>query len=102
MLGSWRSGTAAERAALAALLAVVWLVYAPLLAGEFVYDDKVVVLQNPLLTSWTHLPQVFSSGMWDFADADTARSTAYWRPLSSLLLMLLMLLMHLQEFLPTW
>ena len=76
-----------ERAALAALLAVVWLVYAPLLAGEFVYDDKVVVLQNPLLTSWTHLPQVFSSGMWDFADADTARSTAYWRPLSSLLLM---------------
>ena len=76
-----------ERAALAALLAVVWLVYAPLLAGEFVYDDKVVVLQNPLLTSWANLPQVFSSGMWDFADADTARSTAYWRPLSSLLLM---------------
>lgn len=83
--GATRGTGRRELAALLLLLAAAWFVHAPLLDGEFVYDDRLVVLQNPVVADLARLPEAFGSGMWDFADADTARATGYWRPLATVL-----------------
>lgn len=69
------------------LVAAAWL-HAPALLGDFVYDDRLLVLANPVVTDPSHWKEAFTSGMWDFADAETARAVGYWRPIAVLLLML--------------
>jgi tetratricopeptide (TPR) repeat protein len=69
---------------LVATLAAMW----PSLHGELVYDDLVIVARNPLITSIGQVPKLFSSGLWDFLDPNTAARIGYWRPLGSLTLML--------------
>ncbi|MEY2747094.1 MAG: hypothetical protein RL112_2136 [Planctomycetota bacterium] len=69
------------------LVAAAWL-HAPALSGDFVYDDRLLVLSNPVVADAARWPEAFTSGMWDFADAETARAVGYWRPVAVLLLML--------------
>jgi tetratricopeptide (TPR) repeat protein len=68
------------------LVAAAWL-HAPALSGDFVYDDRLLVLANPVVTDAAHWREAFTSGMWDFADAETARAVGYWRPIAVSLLM---------------
>ena len=69
------------------LVAAAWL-HAPALSGDFVYDDRLLVLSNPVVADAARWPEAFTSGMWDFADAETARAVGCWRPVAVLLLML--------------
>ena len=69
-------------AVLLATCAFLW----PALEGGFVYDDRVLVLQNPLIRSWDGLRQALGSAYWDFLTPDTAQRLGYWRPLTSLAL----------------
>jgi len=47
-----------------ALIAVA--VYANSLANEFITDDKLQLLGNPLVTDIRNLPRVFGAGVWSF------------------------------------
>ena len=68
------------------LIALVFAVYYPALAGEFVYDDLLVVQQNPLLSDLANLPKAFASSYWDFLDDGGAEHVGYYRPLTMVLL----------------
>ena len=68
------------------IVLAVLFVYIPSLAGEFVYDDLLVIQQNPQITSLANLPTIFTSSYWDFLDADSASHVGYYRPLSVILL----------------
>jgi tetratricopeptide (TPR) repeat protein len=74
----------AGRAALlaVALLLPILAVFWPVLGGQFVYDDLLVIQQNPLLRDLGSLPEVLSSSYWDFLDAEGASHVGYYRPLT--------------------
>lgn len=73
---------------LAAALALVSATLWPALAGDFVYDDLVLVLQNPHIRSWEGLRASLDSAYWDFLAPETASRLGYWRPLTSVALFL--------------
>ncbi|MFN0007146.1 MAG: tetratricopeptide repeat protein [Planctomycetota bacterium] len=58
------------------------------LAGGFVYDDLAMVVRNPRITSFSHLPEILTRPMLDFLDPETARQVGYWRPVAGLALTL--------------
>lgn len=70
------------------LVAVVVLVYARSLAGEPVYDDLYLVLQNPDITSFENVPRFFTRAYWDFLDEESGAHVGYYRPLASVMLAL--------------
>ncbi len=78
---------AARLGAAAVIVLIVFLVYGRVLSGEFVYDDLLVIQQNPLITSFANLPTIFSSSYWDFLDAEAASHVGYYRPLTMAFLM---------------
>jgi tetratricopeptide (TPR) repeat protein len=51
-------------------------VYANALGHGFVVDDLHQVVDNPRITSFAGLPEVFSEGVWDFE----GRPSSYYRP----------------------
>jgi hypothetical protein len=51
--------TRAEFFILGAILLVTFLLYSPTLGYQFVYDDRLLILQNPQLLSWRFVPQFF-------------------------------------------
>src|SRR5687768_3792416 len=57
--------------------------YWPGFAGQLVYDDLLVVLRNPLITSLANVPRMFTSSMWGFYSPEAAESISYYRPLAS-------------------
>ena len=73
----------------ALLLAVaVFGAYFAALSGEFVYDDLLVIQQNPQITSLANIPEIFGSSYWDFVDAESASHVGYYRPLTMVLVTL--------------
>jgi tetratricopeptide (TPR) repeat protein len=59
------------------IAALISAVYAASLHFDFVYDDRVQILNNPWLSSWRFIPRYFS----DNAAAFTGNSGgAFWRP----------------------
>lgn len=56
------------------------------LGGGFVYDDLAMVVRNPRITSFSHLPEILTRPMLDFLDPETARHVGYWRPVAGLAL----------------
>lgn len=78
------TGLSTARALLLAsgLLVAVIAAFGSVLGGEFVYDDLLVIQQNPLLQDLGNLPQVFASSYWDFLDAEGASHVGYYRPLT--------------------
>ena len=60
---------------------VVILVYAHSLSGPFIWDDKPLVVDNPLIKNWANFAQVFKSEVY----LDT--STNYFRPLETMTFM---------------
>lgn len=69
-----------------ALAAAILVVFYPALAGEYVYDDLLVVLQNPQIRDLANLPAIFGSSYWDFLDVDGASHVGYYRPLTMVLM----------------
>ncbi|HET7842145.1 MAG TPA: tetratricopeptide repeat protein, partial [Terriglobia bacterium] len=70
--------TRAEFVLLGALLAATFLLYSPTLRYEFVYDDRLLLLQNPQLLSWRFVPQFFRENFTSSALAGAA--SVYYRP----------------------
>jgi tetratricopeptide (TPR) repeat protein len=77
-----------ETGLLAIALLVIALVHAAALGGEFVYDDLLLVGQNPALRSLARLPEALGAAYWGFLDADSAARIGYWRPLTTVALFL--------------
>ncbi len=68
------------------ILLAALFVFWPSVRGEFVYDDLLIIQQNPQITSFAHLPKLLGSSYWDFLDPASAKSVGYYRPLSMVLL----------------
>ena len=69
-------------------LALVAIPFLPGLAGGFVYDDLAMVVRNPRITSFEHLPAILTRPMLDFLDPQTASRVGYWRPVAGMALTL--------------
>jgi protein O-mannosyl-transferase len=69
------------------LLLVTFICYVNILANGFVYDDDQQILQNPYITSWRFLPEIFGTTVWSFVGQ--AGLTNYYRPLMTLSYLLL-------------
>lgn len=69
---------------LAGILLATLAVYARALAGELVYDDRLLIGRNPLIADLSNLPRLFTSGYWDFLDVREAQYIGYWRPLTAI------------------
>ncbi len=61
----------------AVLTAAVFLVYAGAFAGQFVYDDVLLVTNNIFLRSWSHLGRIFTSSLY----AGAGHPGGFYRPL---------------------
>ena len=48
------------------------------LQNGFVYDDTHQVLENPWIRDWRHLPNIFTTSVWDFIPGATSN---YYRPM---------------------
>lgn len=69
----------AEWIFLAVLLAVTLLCYLPAAGYEFVFDDRLLILQNPQLLSWSFVPQFFREHF--IAPVFSSAPANYYRPL---------------------
>ena len=45
------------------IIVLGFAVYANSLSGQFIWDDEFLVLKNPHIRSWTHLPKLFTGGL---------------------------------------
>jgi hypothetical protein len=61
------------------------LVYAPAIGGEFIYDDKTLIADNPHVHSFHDWKRWFTTDFWDVNEAIKrfGSSLVYWRPLVS-------------------
>jgi tetratricopeptide (TPR) repeat protein len=64
---------------------LTFLLYIGALRFGFVYDDRIQILDNPMLRSWSSLPSYFTSHVWAF---DPSLPANYWRPLFLLWLLI--------------
>src|SRR5579862_7456310 len=48
----------------ALVAAVTFLIYLPTLSYQFVWDDQMQVLTNPLVLSWSMVPRALESSLW--------------------------------------
>src|SRR5688572_28039545 len=71
---------------LGAALALTCLALWPSLDGDYVYDDRVLVQQNPTIRSVEGLRSAWSGAYWDFLQLETAKQLGYWRPLTAVAL----------------
>jgi tetratricopeptide (TPR) repeat protein len=65
----------------AALLACATLPYLNILFNGFVYDDDVLIVQNPYVRSLQHLKEIFAANVWSFQGPTVSN---YYRPLVTL------------------
>ena len=76
-IGAWRGNVLVSRLPLLLIVAVAFAVYANALLNGFVIDDNHQVVDNQWVMSPGHLPDIFSSGVWEFE----GRVSSYYRPL---------------------
>jgi tetratricopeptide (TPR) repeat protein len=68
------------------VLALTCAAFAQGLSGELVYDDLYTVGQNPAITSFANLREMFARPMWDFTGPQNTAAVGYWRPLANVVL----------------
>src|SRR4051812_17026016 len=61
------------------LASLTFLLYCGTLAFKFVYDDRLVILNNPAITRWSYVPHYFTGNVWSLID--TSVSANYYRPI---------------------
>ncbi len=69
-----------ELLSLAIVAVVAFAVFAPSLGGDFVYDDKRQVAENPLIQNPALYSQALLSDVWAFKGDGTISASNYWRP----------------------
>ncbi|HET6932782.1 MAG TPA: tetratricopeptide repeat protein, partial [Candidatus Acidoferrum sp.] len=72
---------------LSLLFVLSFALYAPTLRNEFVTDDKLQILQNPLVLQGKSLGEAFTGDVWDFAHKskeNAGQGSNYYRPLQVL------------------
>ncbi|MGE5280687.1 MAG: hypothetical protein ACM3L6_08105, partial [Deltaproteobacteria bacterium] len=62
------------------IILVAGVVYAPSLSGHFVYDDLILVRDNPYIRSFHHVPEIFSTDI----GAGASAAFTFYRPLQML------------------
>lgn len=62
-----------------ALFLVSFLVYSNTLINDFVFDDTMNILENPLIRSFANLPEIFSSDVWSHLGQSGV--SKYYKPL---------------------
>jgi protein O-mannosyl-transferase len=72
------SWSRADSLMLGGILLATFLLYAPALGYQFVYDDRVLILHNPQLLSWRFIPDFFRENFPSSAVAGAA--SVYYRP----------------------
>ncbi len=72
---------------LPAMLAIA--LFLPVLGGAFVYDDLILLENNPALDHWSYLTESFTQPMWDMVDDARYRAGGFFRPVSTSLFLLL-------------
>ena len=55
-------------------------VYMPLMGGGFVWDDHLLIVDNPIITSLDNIPQMFATDLWGTTDV-AKPDGGYYRPL---------------------
>ncbi|HLG16549.1 MAG TPA: phospholipid carrier-dependent glycosyltransferase [Blastocatellia bacterium] len=85
-----------ERLILGAVLVITFLAFANSLNGEFVYDDRLQVLNNPTIKSLSNIPRMLTESVWQFMNQGAAGPVGpYYRPLFNVALIINY---HLFEF----
>ena len=64
--------------AMAAILVMTFLVFAPTLRYGLVYDDFEQIVTNPRLTAWSYVPGYFTTHLWAHSPLQAAN---YYRPI---------------------
>lgn len=65
------------------LLVVAFSVYLNALKNDFVWDDDILIVENHLIRSWSHLPKLLSQSLFQL-EAEGILGGRYYRPLVSL------------------
>lgn len=68
---------------LPALLGIA--LFLPVLAGEFVYDDRSLLSLNPNFQEWAVIPKAFTTPYWELVDASRF-SSGFFRPIGATVL----------------
>ncbi|MEW6127560.1 MAG: tetratricopeptide repeat protein [Acidobacteriota bacterium] len=78
-----------ERWLLLGVLAITAVAFLNALGGEFVYDDKFQIINNPSLGSLTNIPKMFVQSVWQFMNANSPEAVGlYYRPMFNSLLII--------------
>ena len=77
------SGSVAQRILRWGPCALAFLIYMPALKFGFIFDDHKQIVDNPQVQSWSYLPQIFMTYLWN----QKKGPGYYYRPLFSLWLL---------------
>lgn len=66
---------------LAVALFGTFAAYARTLRFQFIYDDQLIIIQNPAIHSWRYFPQYFTKHFWAGPFPDIQSKGNYYRPL---------------------
>ena len=76
-----------ERLIIAGVLLISALAFVNSLDGEFVYDDRFQVLNNPTINSLGNIPRMFTQSVWQFMNSTSQLPVgAYYRPIFNIAL----------------
>jgi protein O-mannosyl-transferase len=88
-----------ERFVIAGLLAVTFFAFVNSLQGDFVYDDRVQILNNPTITDVSNIPKMFTESVWQFLNKNDSEAVGpYYRPLFNIALIVSYQLFKFQPF----
>lgn len=88
-----------ERWVVAGLLAITFLAFANSLRGEFVYDDRVQILNNSKIKDVSNIPSMFTQSVWQFLNEKNPEAVGpYYRPLFNVALIIGYQLFEFQTF----
>jgi tetratricopeptide (TPR) repeat protein len=78
-----------ERLIVAGVLLISALAFVNSLDGEFVYDDRFQVLNNPTINSIGNIPRMFTQSVWQFMNSTSQLPVgAYYRPIFNIALII--------------
>src|SRR5581483_9149324 len=78
-----KSGSLSRRMGLMIVLALTFLIYADTLRYQFTYDDRLQIVENSALRSWSYAPRCFTEHVWQAVYPEERR---LYRPVFSLYL----------------
>jgi len=70
--------------ALAVFAVFIAIFYGNTLSNGFALDDNLVIVNNPYIQSFSHLPKVLTGCIWESAVGGCEGKTLYYRPIHSL------------------